>query len=60
MKGKAKLPISINEVAIGGLMEDETVRAVFVIAAVDALSSGFIMALTYDCLVGTLRWEQGT
>ena len=56
-KGKIKLPISINDVAKGGLMEEDIVRTVFVMAAVDALSSAVMMAFTYDCLVGTSIWE---
>ena len=51
--GNTKFPKSINDVATGGLIEEEMVRAVLVIAAVDARSSGFMIALTYDCLVGT-------
>ena len=38
-------------------MEDDIVRTVLVIAAVDALSSASMMAFTYDCLVGTSIWE---
>ena len=51
--GKTKFPKSINEVAIGGLIDEDSVLTVFVIAAVEARSSGCIIAFTYDCLVGT-------